>query len=86
MASGKIWDAKESSFENTPHTREGIKKTLENHIKKAKKQADNMVIVIPDWIPQSYIDEIIANYLSRTKHDRWIVIMWKSGNAKLFKK
>ena len=49
--------------------------TVQNHIKKAKMQADNIILDIPENIPYSYIKDTVINYLNLTKHNReiWIV-------------
>ena len=62
--------------------REGIKESIENHIKNAKKQADNIILEITSKVSRKEFHPVIKNYLSRTKKDREIWILHKN---KLYK-
>lgn len=76
MINGKIFEAKAMiNFNGNPNSRKDVKQSIENHIKKAKEQADNIILDIPEYIPYSYIKDTVINYLSLTKHNReiWIV-------------
>ena len=86
MSASRLWDIKECSFKNTPNERSKIKSTIENHIKKAKKQADNFCLEVPEWVNFDWIDQIVGNYLNLSKSDHWIAITKSSGNGKLYKK
>ena len=86
MSASRLWDIKECSFKNTPNERSKIKSTIENHIKKAKKQADNFCLEVPEWVNFDWIDQIVGNYLNLSKSDHWIAITKPSGNGKLYKK
>ena len=86
LSASRLWDIKECSFKNTPNERSKIKSTIENHIKKAKKQADNFCLEVPEWVNFDWIDQIVGNYLNLSKSDHWIAITKPSGNGKLYKK
>ncbi|MCH5220298.1 MAG: hypothetical protein J1F20_06970 [Muribaculaceae bacterium] len=86
MGDGKLWDGKTASFENTPNERRKVKATIENHIKKAKEQADNFIIEIPEWVNQKWVDETVVNYLNRSNKQREIIIKRTDGSYKKYKK
>ena len=86
MGGGKLWDGKTASFKNTPNERAKVKATIENHIKKAKQQADNFIIEIPEWINQKWVDEAVTNYLKFSSIDRTIIIRRPDGTFKTYKK
>ena len=52
------------------------KNVIENRIKSAKEQADNMVIEVPEFIPRKVIHSTVINYLNRSKKNRIIIIKW----------
>ncbi len=85
LCAGRLWDGKECSFENTKKEWKYIKNTLENHFKKAKEQADNFIIEVPDWLNEDTYKSITLNYLNISKKDRWIIICNRSGKYQLFK-
>lgn len=74
---GKIFEAKAMiNFKGDVNSRKDVKQAIENHIKKAKIQADNIVLDIPENIPYSYIKDTVINYLNLTKHNREIWILY----------
>ena len=76
LINGKIFEAKAMiNFKGDVNSRKDVKQAIENHIKKAKAQADNIILDIPENIPYSYIKDTVINYLNLTKHNReiWIV-------------
>ena len=81
----RIWDGKECSFENTPREWNKIKSTLENHFKKAKLQADNYIIQVPEWLDEKIYSVITMNYLRISGKDRWIIICKGNGKGNLYK-
>lgn len=85
LCGGRLWDGKECSFENTPKEWKKIKNTLENHFKKAKQQADNFIIKVPEWLEEQTFTAIVENYLAISKKDRWIIICKGNGYKKLYK-
>lgn len=85
MCANLIWDGKEASFKNTPNEWEKIKKTLENHFKKAKLQADNFIIKVPLWLSEEAITTITDNYLKVSKKNRIIIICKDNGWYKVYK-
>lgn len=85
LCNGRFWDGKECSFENTPREWKKIKSTLENHFKKAKLQADNYIIQVPEWLQEEMVTAIVMNHLNISKKDRWIIICKRSGYGRLYK-
>lgn len=86
MCANRIWDGKEASFEKSDRSRKSIKSIIENHIKKAKQQADNMIIEIPDWVKEEWVEQVVTNHLRLTSANRWIIIKRENGEWKLYKK
>lgn len=83
LIKGKFYECK--SMTNIRHfDRIHIKNTVENHIKKAKKQADNIILEIPKDVKYQYVEETITNYLNRTKNIKEIRIIW-NGYLKIKK-
>ena len=58
------------------------KQQIENRIKKAKEQADNIVLEIPEWIELETIAKTVNNYLNRSSKERIILVCW---NKRLLK-
>lgn len=78
LINGKLFDGK--SMLGLDHNA-NIKKqrnAIENHIRKAKKQADNMIIEVPSFIERSTIHRTLSNYINRSNHERIIMIKWKN--------
>lgn len=51
------------------------KTKVENKIRKAKSQADNYVIELPEWVAQHAIYRATNSYFSRTSHGRTIIVI-----------
>ena len=49
-----------------------------NHIKKAKKQADNIVLEIPGFVDREIIHRTVNGYLSQSGKERVILVHWKN--------
>lgn len=80
LIKGLIAEGKTINYNKTKrYSRENIKQIIENHIKKAKKQADNMVFNILGDIPKEWIDQTIINYLNRTNVERLIIYFFRRG-------
>lgn len=76
LISGKFYECKGMmGFEGNPKDRKAVKSAIEDHIKKAKTQADNIVLLIPETIPSHLIHEFIKNYLNLSKTEREIVVL-----------
>lgn len=82
---GKIFEAK-SMLDIKNFNQLAVKRGIENRLKKAKKQADNIILEITSNIKRKYIDNTINNYLSRTSKDREIWVIWKNKLIKYRKK
>lgn len=79
---GRFFDAKSMLNIQITDDLDKQKQSIENRIKKAKVQADNIVLEIPEWIELSTIARTVNNYLGRSKTKRIILVCW---NEKLFK-
>lgn len=77
LIQGKTFEGK-SLLGLTDFSREHVKQMLENRIKKAKKQADNIVLEIPAMVERKVIGVTIQNYLSRSNKGREIWVIWKN--------
>ena len=49
-----------------------------NHIKKAKRQADNIVLEIPSFVDRETIHRTVNGYLSQSRKERIIIAHWKN--------
>ena len=78
LIGGKLFDGKSMLSMNRNATIKQQKNAIENHIKKAKKQADNIILEIPSSVARTTIHSTITNYLSRSKKERTIMIHWKN--------
>lgn len=74
---GMLFDAKSMMNANVTDDPAKQKSMIENRIKKAKEQADNIVLEIPEWIEFQTIARTINNYLGRSKKKRTILVSWK---------
>ncbi len=74
LIGGRIYDAKVMEM-GTPIDAHTQKKRLENRIKKAKEQADNIIIEVPTHYDRQVIDYTIQNYLLRSSKERAIIIL-----------
>ena len=81
LINGKLFEGK-SLFGVKTTDRTGAKSAIENRIKKAKQQADNVILEIPSRFNRKHIREIVLNYISRTKKEREI---WVIHKGKLIK-
>lgn len=80
---GKLYDAKSLYGYNAGINYLKQKQSIENHIKKAKKQADNIILDIPDIFTEDCIDNTIQNYLNRSSKHR-IIIVFHKGKGKVY--
>ena len=55
-----------------------IKEAIFNRIKKAKKQADNIILEISSNIKRKQIYQHINGYLKQSKKKRIIIVKWKN--------
>ena len=79
---GKLYDAKKIGELTKDNSRKRQKSIIENRIKKAKEQADNIILDIDDSFSEIYIDETICNYLNRSSKKR-IIIVFHNGKGNL---
>lgn len=72
---GKLFEGK-SMLDVAPDLdRKGQKREMETRIKKAKKQAENIIIEVPLYFDKKTISETVINYLDRSKFDRTIYVI-----------
>ena len=71
---GKLYDGKTFTTIHENYEFNQLKKSIENHIKKAKLQAQNMIFALPPYVSEREISQIVNNYLNRSKSRREIII------------
>jgi hypothetical protein len=74
---GRLFDGK-SMLGIKRSTNDKYHNTILNHIKAAKKQADNVVLEIPKFVSRRVIHDTVRGYLSQSKKNRIIIV--KHGN------
>ena len=79
-----LYDGK-SMLNSMATTSKQQRNAINNHIKAAKRQADNFVFEIPDSFDKNVIDSTIKGYLNSSGKDRTIIIFWK-GEGYIYKK
>ena len=75
---GPRFEAKSMMNLDSDMTKKQMKVAIENRIKKAKVQADNIILEIPDFFQKREIYKDIYSYMERTKHVRTILVKHKS--------
>ncbi len=78
LINGKLFDGKSMLGLDPDANIKKQRNAIENHIRKAKKQADNMIIEVPSFIERSTIHRTLSNYINRSNHERIIMIKWKN--------
>ncbi len=81
LINGKLFDGKCMYDLNKNASLKQQRNAIENHIKKAKKQADNIILEMPSFMDRKNAENTIRNYLNRSKTKR--VIMARYGNKLL---
>ncbi len=81
LINGKLFDGKCMYDLDRMANLKQQKNAIENHIKKAKKQADNIILEMPSFMDRRNAKNTIRNYLNRSKTKR--VIMARYGNKLL---
>lgn len=82
---GKLFEGK-SLFGLKNYEREYARHAILNHIKKAKKQADNIILEIPAMVEREIIHSAINGYLAQCKKDKEIWVIWKNKLLKYKKR
>ncbi len=78
MIGGNLFESK-SMLGVKPTTNENIiKNAIQNRIKDAKKQANNIILEIPSHITRKQINRYIISYLKQSKTKRIIIVKWKN--------
>ena len=78
LINGLLFDGKSMYKLNRNANFKQQKNAIEHHIKKAKEQADHIVLEIPNFVERKTIHKVITNYLSRSKKERIILVHWKN--------
>lgn len=81
---GDFYEAKKAVDIDFTNVEDEQKRKLENRIKKAKAQADNLVIEIPQWITTQAIYRATNSYFMRSAHVKSIIFI--KGEAVLIYK
>lgn len=85
LIQGKLFEGK-SLLGLRSYERESVRQAVFHHIKKAKKQADNIILEIPAMVERESIHSAIKGYLSQSKKDREIWVIWKNKLLKYKKR
>ena len=72
---GEFYEAKKAMDITYTDDEDAQKTKVENKIRKAKSQADNYVIELPEWVAQHAIYRATNSYFSRTSHGRTIIVI-----------
>lgn len=78
MIDGKIFDGKCMYDLDKNANLKQQKNAIENHIKKAKKQADNICLEMPSFMDRKNAENTIQNYLNRSKTKRVIMVRYRN--------
>ena len=81
LIDGKLFDGKSMYGLRRDANLKQQKNAIENHIKKAKEQAGNIVLEIPNFVERRYLSKVIRNYLAQSQKDRMIMVHY--GNKLL---
>ena len=63
---------------NQSGDREKYMNVIQNRIKAAKKQADNVILGIPSFVKRETIHASITDFLRQSHHERTIIVVWKN--------
>ena len=85
LIGGKLYEGKTLYKFSGGNDRDKQKNAIENHIKKAKKQAPNIILDLPDVFIADCVDKTIRNYLNRTSTSR-IIIVFHKGVGTVYQK
>lgn len=76
LIKGKLFEGKSMlNFKGNPTNAKQVKSAIENHIKSAKLQADNIVLQVPESFDKKTVRKTVLNYLNRSHKSReiWII-------------
>ena len=82
---GMFFDGKSLYDIKNKNDGEKYEHKIQNKIKKAKKQADNIILDIPDFIPIEDIKGAIHGYFHVSHQERIILVKYK-GHLQVYKK
>lgn len=77
LIQGKLFEGK-SLFGLHNYEREYVRQAIFHHIKKAKKQADNIILEIPAIVDRKTVYSAIKGYRMISSSKREIWVMWKN--------
>ena len=85
LIQGKLFEGK-SLLDIKEFNRDYVHNAIFNRIKKAKKQAKNVILEIPAMVDRRYINSAIESYFTTSSKDREIWIIWKNKLLKYKKR
>jgi hypothetical protein len=78
MIGGKLFEGKSLLRIKKSGDKGKYENAIQNRIKEAKKQADNIILEIPSFIKRETIHSSVTNFLRQSKHERTIIVVWKN--------
>lgn len=85
LIGGLLFDGKSMMKLEKSGDKEKYKQAIQNHIKKAKLQADNIILEIPDFVSRRVIGKTIAAYFKQS-HTKRIIIIKHGEKCYVYKK
>lgn len=79
MIGGKLFEGKSMLDVKASDNDKIIREAIFNRIKKAKKQAENVIIEIPSHISRRQFNKHVRGYLRQSKTKRIIIVKWKNN-------
>lgn len=76
LINGELFDGKSLYGVKKNASLKQQKDAIENRIKKAKEQADNIILELPTFMNRKNAEKTIQNYLNRTKKKRTILVRY----------
>lgn len=84
LIGGMLFDGKSMMKLAESKDKKKYKQAIQNHIKKAKTQADNIILEIPVFVSRRVIGKTIANYFKQS-HKKRIIIIKHGGKCYTYK-
>ena len=79
MIDGKLFEGKSMLDVKPTDNDKIVREAIFNRIKKAKKQAENVIIEIPSHISRRQFNKHVRSYLRQSKTKRIIIVKWKNN-------
>ena len=78
LIGGRLFDGKSMMNINESGDRKKYMNVIQNRIKAAKKQADNVILEIPSFVDRKTIHLSVTDFLRQSNHKRTIIVVWKN--------